>query len=153
MAFVSISWGIAYVSTWITKWIFTDIIFNKDFGLTETALAQFGYRSLDNELHYSAFEAIRRNLLYLRYNLIIALIFALYLIVMNFAKNKTKSIEIKGNFHKILPYVLILLMPIAWYVALKSHSYRHNFFTYRALLLVLVTIPIIAYKLTDMKKE
>lgn len=153
VAFSSISWGIAYLATWISKWILTDIIFNGDFSLTKTALEQFGYRSLDKELYYSAFEAIHRNLLYLRYNLIIALIFALYLILLNFAKNKTTSINIKGNFQKVLPYLLILLMPIVWYIVLKSHSYRHNFFTYRALLLVLIAIPIIGYKLTDSRKE
>lgn len=85
--------------------------------------------------------------------MIIALIFALYLILLNFAKNKTTSINIKGNFQKVLPYLLILLMPIVWYIVLKSHSYRHNFFTYRALLLVLTAIPIIGYKLTDSRKE
>ena len=79
VAFSSISWGIAYLATWISKWILTDIIFNGDFSLTKTALEQFGYRSLDKELYYSAFEAIHRNLLYLRYNLIIVLIFLLHL--------------------------------------------------------------------------
>lgn len=43
-------------------------------------------------------------------------------------------------------------MPLAWYLLLNGHSHEHVYFTYRAVLLTVVNVPIILQKLPEPQK-
>lgn len=65
---------------------------------------------------------------------------------------KKNRIRVSENFVNVVPYLIILLMPFAWYFVLKDHSYYHAYFTYRTLTVAFVAIPIVLLKLTEKER-
>lgn len=68
----SISWGIAYLTIWATKWILVDIIYDR--GIIKTVLEQFAYRTSENK--YTYLETLDGNFLGLKAIIIPWIIFA-----------------------------------------------------------------------------
>ena len=67
---------------------------------------------------------------------------------------KDKSeINFHENIKDIIPYVITALFPIIWFVVLKEHSYVHSFFTYRILIITIISIFIIIRNLFEIKDE
>lgn len=71
---------------------------------------------------------------------------------INLIMYKKNRIRVSENFVNVVPYLIILLMPFAWYFVLKDHSYYHAYFTYRTLTVAFVAIPIILLKLTEKER-
>lgn len=72
--------------------------------------------------------------------------------IVNFIKYRENGVRIKNNLINALPYAIILLMPLVWFFVLREHSYDHQCFTYRSLLLVMTSIPIILLKISETVK-
>lgn len=71
---------------------------------------------------------------------------------INLIMYKKNRIRVSENFVNVVPYLIILLMPFAWYFVLKDHSYYHAYFTYRTLTVAFVAIPIVLLKLTEKER-
>ena len=128
----SVIWLLGYALTWITKFALVDIIYHKN--LIHTALKQVGHRTFDGT---SVFELNLIELFKLNFkenNIWIFAVFLIVQIIIGILNKKSHKAKIdKTYLIKILPYLIISMMPIVWYLVLQEHSIRHAFFTYRAL--------------------
>ena len=132
----SFFWGVGYAGMWICKFILGTCLFGTE--ILKSSMNQIKIRT-SFETQYESItikEIFKRNIL--KYNTKISLIiFALFLAYIIY-----KIIKYKIKFNKkmlldLLPYLLICLIPFAWYVALSNHSYIHNSFTYRTLIITI----------------
>ena len=57
------------------------------------------------------------------------------------------------NILKCIPFILTALLPIVWYFALRQHSVIHAFFTYRILIITLISLMILPDILFEREKE
>lgn len=125
-----ILWCIGYVGMWFSKWAITSIILQKD-AITE-ALNIIFYRTSTEK--FSRIDAIIRNIsIYKRrsYITIFGLIFIYYLVrIIKNRKTMNKSI-----LTRIIPFILVALIPFAWYFVISNHSYIHYWMTYRELVI------------------
>ena len=145
----SILWGIAYVLTNLTKWIIVDLFYNRN--LVEIALTQFVFRSqgvVSSEHTY--YRAIVDNILVAGIRPILYMgIILIYIIVFLIKNYKEIHLDIKSS----IPYLIISVMPIAWFLLMKNHDIEHSFFTYRGLVVFYIGIGIFFAKIFALKKE
>ncbi len=143
-----VPWLLGYAITWITKWILVDILYNK--GLIKTALSQILYRTR-GVTKLSSSSVIAKNLFWILIPLQIDIFAFMIILVLNIKKGIQFS-KFKETILTIFPYLIISIMPYLWYIILKNHSYLHSFFTYRNQILILITIPIIYYKVLNLDR-
>lgn len=141
----TISWGIGYGLTWLSKWVLVDLLFNRN--LLSVAINQVLYRSTakTSMITYNVFNVICENLDYIIVPFFIS-VFCTFL-AMNLKTLFNKHNIVKPNLDQlltnILPYMIILIVPFCWYALLQNHSYYHAFFTYRNLIITNVCFNII----------
>lgn len=161
----TLTWFIGYGLTWLSKWILFDCIYNNN--LLELALNQIIYRSTGSttfnslskkvenqnidELVFILSELISHLLLLLT----IAFIFISFFIIIYFKKNRIKISLLKFNIliKQCLPILIIVLLPLFWYILLASHTTKHIFFTYRNMSVSLYGLSICLYKIFQFTKN
>ena len=150
LAFIKLCtcWTIGYGITWVTKWLITSIICNRQ--IIQNAITQAKFRTKNSEISYA--NVVKRNLTFLSCFVISTsmVIIAVYTII-KLIINRNKKINIKENVKTVLPYLFIGMLPFAWYFVLKQHSMMHPFLTYRILCITVICILIIAEKITENK--
>ena len=77
--------------------------------------------------------------MYVLLPLVINIAIGLGIFIVQKKDNKEITKELEARF----PYIVIAIMPFVWFFVLKNHSMYHSFFTYRNLLLTIITVPII----------
>jgi hypothetical protein len=55
----------------------------------------------------------------------------------------------KNALKDSIPYMVILLMPLAWYMFAFGHTFDHHFFTYKGLMVFTFAILCILIKIID----
>ena len=55
----------------------------------------------------------------------------------------------KFNVKAGVPYLIISLMPIAWYLLMNNHDVDHSYFTYRGLVVFYIGVGLFLLKLID----
>lgn len=135
---LSIAWGAGYGGMWLLKWLMASVVLNRD--VCSEAVHQILFRSSSEfgELHFTRADVIRKNLevmLKMPYILLLLAVFIgagirLFLIARHSREGHQgwRTIVRDGA-----PYLLIALMPFAWYYVLPNHSWIHFWFTYRNL--------------------
>ena len=147
---ICISWALGYGSTWLSKWVITEIFFGRP--IISQAIEQAVFRSNGPQINgvniFSLSNVFIRNMEYLSspVAITILIIAVIYIIVMMII-NRNKKIDFKENLKKCLPYILIFFLPVIWYMVLKQHSYTHVNFTYRILVISIISLLIIASKI------
>lgn len=147
---ICISWALGYGSTWLSKWVITEIFFGRP--IISQAIEQAVFRSNGPQINgmniFSLSNVFIRNMEYLSSPVAITILIAavIYIIVMMII-NRNKKIDFKENLKKCLPYILIFFLPVIWYMVLKQHSYTHVNFTYRILVISIISLLIIASKI------
>ncbi len=125
---LSVLWSIGYGGMWAMKWIMGSIITGEN--VIGDAAQQVAYRTssvvsdtvvtvsrLIHELQYSA-----RQYTWILVMLLLALYFVYRVI-------RTRKL----NINRIIIFVIISVFPMAWYLAMKNHTFGHHWFTYREL--------------------
>lgn len=141
---IVLAWGVGYALTWISKWVLTYLIFNKN--LFETIWQQILYRSVGGEdIGYA-------DVLLSNFKYVIGGIFLEILAIFVFVTLKSKKLKIHFEKKSIL-YLLISLVPFIWYLILENHSYYHSLFTYRNLLLTIIGVSIFILNIVNSEKE
>lgn len=74
------------------------------------------------------------------------------IIVCKFIKDK-EIIVTKENIINAIPFLIIAISPIIWLLLMNNHSYYHNYFTYRNLLIFLLGINLFFLNSIQTKKE
>lgn len=154
-----LAWGMGYGLMWFSKWLLSDIIFNKN--LILTALQQVLYRTNGMNKNYSILEAVSINFKYEIKIIIITLLLNVLANIMKIIKLISKkessniniNISLKKFMGNITPYIITLLLPIVLYIVITNHSYNHYFFTYRNLLIFNISLNLIVKKCFDIYME
>lgn len=141
----AIAWGIGYGLTWLTKWVLVDILFDKN--IISVAINQVLYRSTEKNsiTAYNMFNVINENLHYIIVPLFISTLSTITIINLKIILNKHTMLQPNTEqvLTRILPYILIGVVPFCWYILLQNHSYYHAFFTYRNLIITNICLNII----------
>ena len=154
------AWGSGYAFTWLSKWVIYDVIFHK--GLIASAIQQVFYRTVSpNPIAVNTLDAVLLNFFAnasIFTTIFMAFMaFAIFFISMISMLNK----NFKWNLHmtsfsiylkRIVPFVIIAILPIIWYVVLSNHTVLHFHFVYRQMLIFLVGILICLRNLFVVKK-
>lgn len=131
----SVIWFVGYGLTWVSKWIIYDVLYGE--GIIKSAVTQVVYRAgaTDSPQKKSIFEVIGGFILQiLLYCAVVGGSIGIFLF-LNRKKYVVTVCEKKVYFEKTLPILLVLLMPIAWYVVLSNHTIVHTRFTFRHMLI------------------
>ena len=142
----SIMWGIGYLLTNLTKWILVDVFYRRN--LINIAFEQFLFRSQAASVSDPKFlgEAVIYNFEQagIRVYLFLAVIF-IYVIAYLIRNYKVMKFNVKAG----VPYLIISLMPIAWYLLMNNHDVDHSYFTYRGLVVFYIGVGLFLLKLLD----
>jgi hypothetical protein len=146
----SFFWGLGYTIFWVSKWLLVEIFLKT--GAIRDALGHVLNRTVNPaDQNFSQIKAIILNVNqmigYEKMSRIIwlAAVLASIIILVIFRR---KKIQIKKTSY----WILIALIPYAWYLITANHSYLHVWFTYRAQF-ISVAAAFLAYKqLVDWQK-
>ena len=145
------TWGLAYIIILFSKWLITDIVYNKD--LIQNGILQLKYRSTGGKegIEMPYMETLLRNFLFIRaYTWFLAV---QYLVIFLYKTIKNKRITMSLNISDLLPYIIIVFMCPAWYFLARQHSFMHAFFTYRVQIITIIAIQIIIAKILGIYKQ
>ena len=131
-----VCFGAGYAGMWALKWLLTGLCFGMErlFGIFSQAALRVSSESSGQ--NYSRFEAITRNLSALTdkpaYLLIMmtALAASLCVPVWRAATSLRSGAAIRMD-GRAPQFMLLFLVPLAWYVVMANHSIDHTYFTYR----------------------
>ena len=141
-------WGIGYSAMYIGKWITAELITGYD--VIDNAQKQLGHRmshvgsdNLSSAKQITLISTIFINLRALLGNyfmipVLITFIVSIGIGVWNYTSTIKQHLysEHRSSYIKYLLLLgLISLLPFMWYIAFQNHSYVHNFFTYRELVI------------------
>lgn len=153
-------WGIAYISTWITKWILSSIILkiNALDYVKDNLMMRINWNG-KNKINYEVIKnAILLNLrvLYPLNRLKIMHVYIVLSVLVGFA-TLLQIINIIDGKNNWINYILALIgiIPYIRFGVLINHSYNHYFFTFRAQLtsiIALICIIIINIKTLKIQK-
>lgn len=139
----SVSWGLGYALTWMTKWGISAVILGVRYFWRTMSVVQYRLQGSEEE-PLDRFGTIRRNLKawmnvqdggVITWSKAALLIFTAALVLAVWKKLK--------DLHQIGAYFPILIVaayPYIWYLVMSNHSQIHYWYTYRAQLVTLFGI-------------
>lgn len=129
---LSIMWGIGYAGMWISKWIISSILLGEN--LIIEALNKILERTSDENVHgtFTKKDVLKSNLELIMTIPNILMFIANY-IYISYKCIKGKRIWKKNAYLKLIPFIIIAVMPFVWYILASNHSFIHFWFTYRSL--------------------
>lgn len=133
MAICCVSWIFGYAAMWFAKWAISSIILHEN--VIADSLNQVFFRT--GVSNYTRIDVLTKNIkVYARTAYYVIFIMILVYYVVRFIKNRNELN--KNNIAMLIPYGIISMMPIVWYLAISNHSYIHFWFTHRALVVLFV---------------
>ena len=136
-----IVWGIGYATTWLTKWIVYDVIYNQ--GLLKSAINQVAYRTQKSNVRTdkNVWQILTGFMINTLFNFLVIIIILYSLSLIGFNKYKIKINSISNVFKRTgLPILIIAIMPFVWYIVLANHTVLHGIFVYRHMLIFLIGV-------------
>ena len=130
----SASWAFGYFGMWIMKWTAASLLLRKN--VFKDALMQAGTRlsGLAQGESFTRWDVIRKNVLAGFSGIwLLAIVLIATVFLACIWKYRRGLRRLAAH---IVPYLLVCLMPLAWYAVLGNHSFIHVQFTYRALAVV-----------------
>lgn len=125
----SIAWIVGYVGMWASKWLVGSLLTGKNI-LVDAILRANDYAN-PNEADVSRLEIILKNVLVLvKWPIIIVGVIVAVRILWHILGAVREK---QSNGYIMIPYLIIAIAPIVWYMAAGTHSYVHYWFTYREL--------------------
>ncbi len=157
---IGLSWCLGYGGMWISKWIIGSMLSGEN--LFADGFNQFLYRAGSSAEKtgasdsFTAFETIYRNIraFLLTPATLILGVFVLVmavLVIKNIRKNKQKPSE---ALIISIPYVLLMVAPILWYILVRNHSAIHAYsLANKELLITAMSISFLMIKIYLWSKE
>ena len=131
----SVIWAISYAGMYIMKWGITSIVLNQN--TFQIAIEQFLFRT-DAAGDFSKIDTVVENFQQYFGGMGLAVLIMLTVVsIIRIVKNRG---SLKTNSKKCLPFLVLLLYPVVWYLVLSNHSHIHVWMTYR-----LVMVSMLAY--------
>lgn len=134
-------WGIGYFGVWLVKWILVDIIYQTN--IIKLSFEQIYYRMgsyIKTRVENLNILAVFNNVV----NSLNVLSIAIYVFLYTYSLLNEKKHK-KGYFltsQKLIYYVCAII-PFIWYYIICEHSYQHYFFTYKNLLITLLSVMLL----------
>lgn len=120
-------WGIGYAATWLFKWLIATLFTPNN--IFSDAVAAAAIRSGTED--YSRWDAVVQNLNMVHWGLLaIVLLLLLFFAILRFRKQNVKTATM---------LMILGFMPIVWYFIVSNHSYVHWWFTYRLLMVSILS--------------
>ncbi len=129
-----ISWGVGYVGMWSGKWVLGSFLGNEN--IIAIAWNKILERSSlvvsSSGEEFSIIYMLRCQLTHLKSPamLLAILLLAGFVILILFSGEKKKIFD-----YRWILFLCLCLLPFAWYIIASNHSYIHNWFTYRELII------------------
>lgn len=149
----TVIWFIGYIFTWVSKWIIYDILYQE--GLIKSAITQVFYRT-ERYNPNSGLELVEELKIFLLNNIQYILILAIIMVIARLVTIHKIQIKLKNRSEYIkesLPFFMIAMMPLVWYVILANHTLLHPRFVYRHMLIFLCGILICIKNLFVIQKK
>lgn len=131
---LSLSWGIGYAGMWVGKWVWTFLLgegnLSKD--VSSEILKWIFIRNEPGE-NVSYGDIIWKTLSVILQWPYIFMILLFTVWCLKRCWSRRKRIRLNEGMLKILPYVLIGMVPFLWFVILINHTKLHYWYSYRAL--------------------
>lgn len=132
---ICFSWAVGYAGMWSGKWLIGSLILNQNIlsvaagKLTERSSADAG---LIGNIR-AALSANLRSFLHTPATLVV-LVLAAVLLVPAVRRIVRKETSLKQSAVILFPFVILALLPIAWYLVTAQHAVIHHWFTNKALM-------------------
>ena len=143
---IILSWFIGYGLMWSLKWIIAELFYN--YGTIELAFSQiFNWTGINSYMNFSVLDTIINNVRYLYEFLILSVLLFVVVLILKKKFNIIKE-------EKIYQLLIVAIMPFIWFICVKNHSYVHSWYTFRILLLTILSLSMVStYILTEKKKS
>ncbi len=134
---ICFTWAIGYVGMWAGKWLIGSLILGQN--ILALAAGKLAERSSAGEAEAGLLQNIRaalsaniRSFLHTPATLVVLLlvVFLLFQLVKQFRSGDTTPARTGKIF---FPFVILALIPIAWFVVTAQHAVIHHWFTHKAL--------------------
>lgn len=134
---ICFTWAVGYVGMWAGKWLIGSMILGQN--ILALAAGKLAERSSAGEVETGLLQNIRaalsanvRSFLHTPATLVILLLaaFLLFLLVKHLRSRDLTWVQTGKIF---FPFVILALIPIAWYVVTAQHAVIHHWFTHKAL--------------------
>lgn len=140
-----ILWLVGYGLTWLAKWVFVDIFYQR--GIISQAINQIFIRSTDADLTLK--EVFTRVYIFLSPTVIIISLISFGIIgLIQLYRNRKNTKSFKTNVKLIIPFCISALIPFIWCFAIRNHAFLHPFFTYRLFSISIIQLCLIPLILT-----
>lgn len=148
MLLLSVSWLSGYGGFWAIKWIVSSIVLQKNILLD--GLNSMNFRINGSEMEgFSRYNTLKNQILFFfktkRNFLIFSGAYFIGLLKISF-KNWNLN-------NRMIPFVLLSMYPIVWYLVIAGHSYVHSYMTYRGMILYFISGTTIVYEAFFTKKK
>ena len=138
-----IAWGSGYLGIWFAKWIIADILYDMD--IVKLSFIQIYYRmggirefDCENIPLYGLLNNLINSLNYL----VVSIYSFLFIYAMGRSTLYKKKYFLSSEK---IPYYVCFIIPLMWYYIISEHSYQHFFFTYKTMLIPLLSIMLIVF--------
>lgn len=135
-------WSIGYAITWISKWIFCDLVLNTS--IIQNAIEQIKYRSVG-----APRQDMDNILFFMQHFILASIVTIVFVLFYDFLKQfhrtkKAKNYIIFANNQLII--LFICLIPIFWSLITFNHFYNHIIYTFRNFTTVFIYIFLIFFE-------
>lgn len=127
----SLAWALGYFGMWIAKWSLASLLLRENVFADALKQAQFRMSDSISGHVFTRLDVFSRNFMvgFDHIEVLACVIFTVTLLYGIWVC----GFHIKRFLLHGIPYVLVCLMPFAWYTVLQNHSFVHPAFTYRSL--------------------
>ena len=134
------SWAAGYLIMWAGKWVLSSIVTGENVLSDAASNVALRTGTSDAAADIGLFSAISKNIseVSLKFIVILAIAAIIYIVITCIKKKGS----IQFNLGLILSILVTALLPFAWYIVTRNHSYIHTLFTYRELAITLFGILI-----------
>ena len=146
-----ITWLLGFATTWASKWLVGSIVVGRNILLDAVHQATYRMNGSGAETAFkevSRYIVIKAQFSYLfapKQFCIVFIALILLSFIFLFAKYRAKKV----NIAYIKSLLLISALPIMWYLIIANHSQVHAWFTYRSLVITVISFLIIGCQFID----
>lgn len=147
-----ITWCVGYGGMWVSKWFLATRVLGRD--IISDGISQFTERASDNVSGHQLSKGLvilanykeffKTPVIYIA---VVCLVYLFYAIIRNKACHSAEALK------KNLPYFMVGLAPIAWYMFATNHSAVHTWFTSKGCLVSVLAIFFGLISLAQTKEE
>lgn len=153
--FVSILWGAGYFVAWFAKWLIGSIVLQRNIfaDATQKILFWSSDSSTITSTDVSAFTVFtdwtNRLVIYWAILIMAAIGLGIALVARFFSKEGFRKLRLPT----LLVFVGAALIPVAWIVVARQHSFNHQWFSYRHLVILLFGVSLVIWYIGGVKSK